>query len=99
MIRLMRIIDELGGPSAVARLLQVKPPSVTEWRHRGIPADRCPMLEKASEGRHTCETMRPDVQWHRVPDPDWPWHPAGRPLIDVARQVVLPVAAPEQAAA
>lgn len=82
------VIEDLGGPAAVARLVNVKPPSVIEWRRRGIPADRCPALERASEGKHTCETMRPDVRWHRVADADWPWHPQGRPLMDVAAGVV-----------
>ena len=64
----------------------VKSPSVSEWRHRGIPAERCPALERGSAGKVTCEQLRPDVRWHRVPDALWPWHPQGRPLIDVAAQ-------------
>lgn len=82
-----QVIDRLGGSSAVARIVGVKSPSVTEWRRRGIPADRCPALERASEGKVTCEEMRPDVVWHRVPDAEWP-HPQGRPLIDVAARQV-----------
>lgn len=31
------IIDELGGTSEVARLCEIKPPSVSEWRRTGIP--------------------------------------------------------------
>jgi hypothetical protein len=31
------IIDMLGGTSATARLCEVRPPSVSEWRHKGIP--------------------------------------------------------------
>lgn len=81
---MLNVIEDLGGPAKVARLVNVKPPSVIEWRRRGIPADRCPALEAASEGKHTCEGMRPDVAWLRVPDMQWPWHPSGRPLIDVA---------------
>lgn len=70
----------------MARLVNCKPPSVIEWRHRSIPADRCPALERATAGKYPCEQLRPDVRWHRVADAAWPWHPAGRPLIDVARQ-------------
>lgn len=80
------VIDFLGGPAAVARLMKCKSPSVIEWRRRSIPAERCPALEEATGGRYPCERLRPDVRWHRVTDPDWPWHPAGRPLIDVTRQ-------------
>ena len=79
------VIDHLGGPAAVARLVNCKPPSVIGWRRRSIPADRCPALEKASLGKYPCEQLRPDVMWHRVPDSAWPWHPQGRPLIDVSR--------------
>jgi hypothetical protein len=31
------IIDRLGGTSETARLCEVKPPSVSEWRKNGIP--------------------------------------------------------------
>lgn len=34
------IIDELGGTTAVAHLFNLQPPSVTEWRHNGIPDAR-----------------------------------------------------------
>lgn len=57
-------------------------------KRRTPPMERCPDLERALEGRVTCEGLRPDVTWHRVPDVDWPWHPQGRPLIDVTRQRV-----------
>lgn len=86
-------IDSLGGPAVVARMTGVKTPSVIEWRRRGIPVERCPAIEKGSSGKAPCEQLRPDVVWHRVPDPDWPWHPQGRPLIDVTRQ---PIAADQK---
>lgn len=81
----MDIISELGGVTAVARMAGCKPPSVMEWRKRGVPAARCPGIERATLGQFPCEKTRPDISWHRVPDPTWPWHPAGRPLIDVTR--------------
>lgn len=78
----MDIISDLG-PTAIARMFGVRPPSVVEWRTRGIPAERCPTLERETQGRYCCEAMRPDVHWLRVPDAEWPWHSEGRPLIDV----------------
>lgn len=39
-------------------------------------------IEQASVGAVTVEELRPDIRWHRIPDPNWP-HPAGRPLVDV----------------
>jgi len=47
------------------------------------PAERCPAIERAFDGRVTAEQLRPDIAWVRIADPAWP-HPAGRPLIDVA---------------
>jgi hypothetical protein len=38
------IIDALGGTSTVAKLCQVKTPSVSEWRRCGIPAARLQYL-------------------------------------------------------
>jgi len=87
MIAPMDVIQELGGPAAVARLVGCKAPSVIEWRQRGIPPERCPAIERATRGAHTVEALRPDVSWVRIQDPTWP-HPAGRPAIDVARPVV-----------
>jgi len=84
----MSMIDQLGGPTAVARMVGCRVPSVIEWRKRGIPADRCPAIERATSGAVTVEVLRPDVAWSRIPDPSWP-HPAGRPVIDVARLLAV----------
>jgi hypothetical protein len=46
-----KIIDEIGGTSEVARLCEVEPPSVSEWRKTGIPRARLMFLKLA----------RPDV--------------------------------------
>ena len=41
------IIDALGGTSEVARLCEVQPPSVSEWRRLGIPKARLAFLRLA----------------------------------------------------
>ena len=55
-----KIIDALGGTAAVARMCNVRPPSVSEWRRNGIPDARLQFLrlarpdvfdEQATEGR------------------------------------------------
>lgn len=79
------LIEKLGGTVAVARMTGVAPPSVTAWRSRGIPPERCPIIERATRGAVQVEALRPDVAWSRIPDADWP-HPDGRPVIDVARR-------------
>ncbi len=75
----------IGGAAAVARLLGVTPPAVSQWLSgkRQAPVERCPAIEHATAGSVTCEQLRPDVRWVRVPDPTWP-HPDGRPCVDVA---------------
>ncbi|WGG48944.1 hypothetical protein [Rugamonas sp. DEMB1] len=45
------IIDSLGGTSEVARLCEIQPPSVSEWRKNGIPKTQLKFLRLA----------RPDV--------------------------------------
>jgi DNA-binding transcriptional regulator YdaS (Cro superfamily) len=57
--------DGVGGPSGLARRLNVKPPTVSQWLsgNRPIPADRCPDLEEIGGGVATCEELRPDVNW------------------------------------
>lgn len=45
------IIDRLGGTTEVARICQIKPPSVSEWRATGIPPAR----------RQYLELLRPDA--------------------------------------
>ena len=41
------IIDRLGGTSETARLCEVKPPSVSEWRKTGIPKTQLKFLKLA----------------------------------------------------
>jgi hypothetical protein len=41
------IIDRLGGTSETARICDVKPPSVSEWRKNGIPKAQLRFLKVA----------------------------------------------------
>lgn len=41
------VIDRLGGTSAVARMCECKPPSVSDWREKGIPKARIQYLKLA----------------------------------------------------
>ncbi|WP_316150467.1 hypothetical protein [Cupriavidus sp. BIC8F] len=41
------IIDKLGGTSAVAQIFGIKPGSVSEWRHTGIPPARLMYIKLA----------------------------------------------------
>lgn len=82
-----QIIDDLGGTSAVAEMCHVRPASVSEWRSRGIPADRAPFIEAGSGGKYHCERVCPGAAWARIPDKRWRWHRKGRPVLDVSKAV------------
>lgn len=57
------IIDRLGGTSAVAKICEIKPPSVHEWRTNGIPKARLQFLRlaypKAFEGLDEPQAAQP----------------------------------------
>ncbi len=63
------LIDRLGGTTAVARLVGIKPPCVHMWRTRGIPFGRMIWLAPIAEQRGiaTRRDLRPD-DWHLI----WP---------------------------
>lgn len=71
--------------SELAAHFKVSKAAVSQWFGKGgkPPPDRCPAIERVTEGRVTVDQLRPDVRWARIADPTWP-HPGGRPTIDVA---------------
>lgn len=92
MLSLKNYLDcERGRRASLAAALGVSPVMVSQWttapEHAGakrIPTDRRPDIEKATNGQVTCESLGDDVRWVRKPDATWPWHPNGRPLLDIA---------------
>ena len=76
---------ESGRMTAMAEHMGVNKTAVWGWKVHGVPAARMRAVRDFTGGEVTLEDM--------VPDPAWP-HPAGRPVIDVAR----PVAAVKEAA-
>lgn len=58
-----RAIQIAGSQADLARALGVLPQHLTNWRKRGIPADRCPDIERATGLR--CEDLRPELHWNR----------------------------------
>ena len=49
--------------SEIARQLGVKPQAVQQWFKRKTPIMRCPEIERITDGKVTCEELRPDVNW------------------------------------
>ena len=67
-----QIIDILGGTFAVARILNIKPPSVSDWRSAGtIPDDKLVRLavkiEEVTNSTITRQILFPD-DWETI----WP---------------------------
>jgi len=55
------ILDNSQVRAAIALKLGVTQQTLTNWKQRGIPADKCPDIEQATGIR--CEELRPDVNW------------------------------------
>lgn len=57
--------EKVGGQAALARILDVKPPTVNQWvkGERRVPAEQCPAIERATDGAVRCEDLRTDVAW------------------------------------
>jgi DNA-binding transcriptional regulator YdaS (Cro superfamily) len=66
------LIDLLDGTNAVANLFGIKPPSVSEWRHKGIPEDKlirmAPLIEQRSKGKWKRWDLRPNDWWLLWPE-------------------------------
>jgi DNA-binding transcriptional regulator YdaS (Cro superfamily) len=83
-------LAERGSQTRLATAIEAQPQLVWQWAQadgrRQVPADRCPAIERATDGAVTCEELRPDLRWQRMADKAWTWHPLGRPLLDVAAE-------------
>ncbi|WP_458068669.1 Cro/CI family transcriptional regulator [Rhodanobacter sp. BL-MT-08] len=54
--------DLLGSQEALASVLGIKSPSISDWRKRKqVPAERCGAIEAATGGKVTRYDLRPDV--------------------------------------
>lgn len=43
------------------------------------------LIERASEGRIRCEDWPEQFPLNRIKDAAWPWHPKGRPVVDITK--------------
>ncbi len=57
------LIDYFGGVTKAANALGVSQSLVSLWRSRGVPAERCPAIERSTNGQVRCEDLRPDIDW------------------------------------
>lgn len=59
---LIKLIEIVGGQSALAKKLKIKQPSVAKWKRRGrAPSSRIVELERLSNGAITRHEFRPDI--------------------------------------
>lgn len=64
-ISITKARDIVGGTYALANLLGIKPPNVSQWIYgkNPVPIKWCPAIERATYGQVTCEELRPDMDW------------------------------------
>lgn len=54
----------LGGPVKAAAALEVERyQTVQSWLRNRVPAEYCPLIERATTGAVRCEDLRPDIAW------------------------------------
>lgn len=59
-----RAIRAAGGITKLASALGVKGHAVVhQWRLSRVPAEYCPLIERATAGAVRCEELRPDIAW------------------------------------
>jgi DNA-binding transcriptional regulator YdaS (Cro superfamily) len=87
-----------GSHEALAQQIGSTQGFVWQWANgtRPVPHEMCTAIECVTGGQVTCEELRPDARWGRVPDPKWPWHPKGRPVVEVKHNVCAAVDMPAQ---
>ena len=56
-----RAIEVAGGVTALAYLIGVTQPSVSNWKSRGVPPIRARDIEVATRGAVTRHDLRPDL--------------------------------------
>ncbi len=68
-IPIKKAIEIIGGLTAVSSLLNVKPPTVSQWKtgDRPVPIQFCKAIEKATNNQVTVKDLRPD-DWQSI----WP---------------------------
>ena len=69
-----RACEAVSSQAALARLLGVKPPTVSQWAHgvRPVPIEHCLPIERATAGAVTRQDLRPDDYWRIWPDLEAP---------------------------
>lgn len=80
-----RAASVLGSKAALARALRVTKAAVSQWMDvgRSVPAERCPDIERLTNGAVRCEDLRPDIPWGVLRTSTTPPDPSAAPLAAV----------------
>jgi DNA-binding transcriptional regulator YdaS (Cro superfamily) len=64
-MKLKTYLEQRGGGHALAKEVGVSQVMISQWKTgtKQVPAERCPSIEKATNGAVRCEELRPDVDW------------------------------------
>lgn len=66
-MNLTSYLEENGMANTLSKVIEVSPVMISLWKTgaRQVPAERCPDIERATNGKVTCEELRPDLaeQW------------------------------------
>jgi len=64
-MKLSDYFSERGNQSRLSKAAGIPAPMLSQWAsgERQIPAERCPAIERATNGAVRCEDLRPDVAW------------------------------------
>ena len=67
----LHALDDASIRATIGDRLDVSSQTITNWKQRGVPVERCIQIEKATNGLVRCEDLRPDVEWSvlRTPEP------------------------------
>ena len=57
----INVLDNQKFRSAIVAKFGITQQALTNWKQRGIPAEKCPDIEALTGVR--CEELRPDVNW------------------------------------
>lgn len=66
---LKKAIESFGGVTALSRELGISAQRLNNWVDRQVPIERCPDIERATNGAVRCEELRPDVNWAYLRSP------------------------------
>ena len=82
---ILQVCEIVGDQAKLARELGISSATVNEWVNgkRPIPAERCAAMEALVKGAVKCEQLNRALNWVRISDRAWKWHPKGRPVVGI----------------